>query len=89
MSAGPPTSVASQGQATPMWAWIFVVACVAIPVVSLGGAIPGALGGGGAFACYTVARRPTGAGTRVAACAGIVLACWLAFVAFAVAVAAL
>ena len=40
----------------PLWAWVFVAACVLIPLLSLGGAIPGAIGGGGAYACHAVAR---------------------------------
>ena len=32
----------------PPWVWVFVVACGAIPVVALGGAVPMALGFGGA-----------------------------------------
>src|SRR5262245_10299611 len=35
----------------PSWAWGFVAACVAIPLISMGGAVPAALGGGGAAAC--------------------------------------
>ena len=27
----------------PGWAWIFVVGCVLIPIVTVGGAIPGAI----------------------------------------------
>jgi len=27
----------------PRWSWIFVVMCLAIPVITLGGALPGAL----------------------------------------------
>jgi len=32
----------------PVWTWIFIVASLAIPVVTLGGAIPGMIGGLGA-----------------------------------------
>ena len=61
----------------PGWAWIFVVACVLIPIVTLGGAIPGALGGGGAFGCVVIARdasKPVA--TRVIFCAMVTGVCW-------------
>ncbi len=46
-------------QPIPKWVWIFVVACAAIPVVTLGGAIPALLGIGGAAACVVISRHPT------------------------------
>ena len=61
----------------PGWAWIFVVGCVLIPVVKLGGAFPGALGGGGAFGCVAIARDPTKpVATRVIFCAMVTGVCW-------------
>lgn len=64
----------------PAWAWVFAIACGAIPVITLGGAIPGALGFGGAAGCVSVARDPDKpVGTRVAICAVITGACWLVF----------
>lgn len=74
----------------PAWAWLFVALCVAIPVLSLGGAIPGAIGGGGAFACHAVARDARkGAGVRVAICVAITVVCWVLFLALAGGVALL
>jgi hypothetical protein len=62
----------------PPWAWLFVVACGAIPIVTLGGAIPAALGAGGASGCVGVARNPhMDVGTRVSLCTAITLGCWL------------
>src|SRR5262245_7705012 len=63
----------------PVWAWAFAVACGLIPVFTLGGAIPGAIGFGGAAGCVQVARQPTmGIATRLAICAVITVACWAA-----------
>ena len=72
----------------PGWAWVFVIGCLAVPIVSLGGAVPGALGFGGAAGCANMAKK---AGwevlPRVMACAAITGGVWLVFVAFIVAVA--
>lgn len=65
----------------PAWVWLFVVACGAIPVVALGGAIPAAIGFGAAGGCMSVSRMtslpPTG---RVLICFGITVAAWVGFV---------
>ena len=72
----------ARDSSTPVWGWAFVIACVAIPVVSLGGAIPGAIGGAGAFACYRAARQPgTSTTTRLAICTAIAIGCWTVFIA--------
>jgi len=67
---------------------LFIVGCLAVPIVTLGGAVPGALGFGGAAGCANMAKK---AGwevlPRVMACAAITGGVWLLFVAFAVAVA--
>ncbi len=83
--------VAEESQATekkpciPGWAWIFVVGCVLIPIVTLGGAIPGAIGGGGAFGCVSIARDPSKpVATRVILCSVVTGICWALFVAFVV-----
>ena len=62
----------------PWWGWVCVVACGAIPILTMGGALPGALGFGAAAACAGISKRPDWpiAG-RVAACAGIVVAAWV------------
>jgi hypothetical protein len=74
----------------PAWAWVFVVACLALPVVNLGGAIPGALGFGGAAGCANVAKKTDWEGApRVLVCALITGGVWTLFFAFAVAVVAL
>ena len=67
----------------PPWAWIFAIACVMIPVLTLGGALPGAIGGGGAFGCISIARDPTKElGLRVVLCSGVVVLCWGLFLVF-------
>ena len=61
----------------PVWAWVFAVACGIIPVVTLGGAIPGAIGFGGAAGCIGVARNESMAlAARVAICVAITVGCW-------------
>jgi hypothetical protein len=55
----------------PAWAWIFAVLCAAIPLVTLGGAIPAGIGFGGAGGCIGLARNPElSLGVRVAAARG-------------------
>jgi hypothetical protein len=56
---------------------------VLIPIVTLGGAIPGGLGGGGAFACHAVARDASkSVPLRLGICAAITAGCWLVFLVF-------
>jgi hypothetical protein len=70
----------------PGWAWLFAAACIIIPVIALGGAIPGAIGGGGAFGCVAVARDPSkSVGARIAVCLVITGICWGLFIALLVA----
>ncbi|HLF92382.1 MAG TPA: hypothetical protein VJB14_02905 [Planctomycetota bacterium] len=65
----------------PGWAWVFIVLCAAIPVITLGGAIPGAIGGGAAAGCAGVSRIQTlSTAARVGICIGITVAAWVAFV---------
>lgn len=83
----PATSDAKSKPPIPGWAWAFAVACGIMPVLSLGGAIPGALGLGSAAACIQIARKPTlSVGRRVLYCAGVTVLCWGLFVAFLIAV---
>lgn len=67
----------------PGWAWVFAVACGIIPVLTLGGAIPGAIGFGGAGGCVSVARDDSrSVGARVGICSAITAGCWILFVVF-------
>jgi hypothetical protein len=62
----------------PAWGYLFAAACGIIPVLTLGGVIPGAIGFGGASACIGVARDSSkSSATRVAICVGITLLCWI------------
>ena len=70
-------------QSIPRWVWIFVVACAAIPVVTLGGAIPALLGIGGAAACIVISRHPARSTRSKALWAvGITLLAWVLLIAF-------
>jgi len=72
----------------PGWSWLFILGCLAIPVVSLGGAVPGALGFGGAAGCANMAKKAEwGMLPRVLACAGITAGVWIVLIAFGLAFA--
>lgn len=76
-----------EGRSVPAWGWVAVALCVALPIATLGGALPAALGAGGALACYGVARDVTKpAATRAGVCAAIVAGCWTIAIAVIVAV---
>ncbi|MEL6310435.1 MAG: hypothetical protein AAFR81_18735 [Chloroflexota bacterium] len=65
---------------TPWWGWLFIVVCVAIPVIAVGGAIPSAIGAGAAAGCYSVSKNPEmSATTRMGACLGITVIAWALF----------
>jgi hypothetical protein len=68
----------------PWWGWLSAIACFAIPIVALGGAIPGALGCGAAGYCLDYSRKPkVAARNRARRCSVVVLASWgLAFAFF-------
>lgn len=62
----------------PVWGYVFAGLCVLLPILTLGGAIPGAVGFGGAAACVGISRdSKKSVGVRIAICAAIVFACWL------------
>jgi hypothetical protein len=64
----------------PLWAWAFVLACIAIPISTLGGPLWIAMGAGSAFACTNVARDETRPlKTRLVQCGAITLVCWILF----------
>lgn len=69
--------------ALPMWAWVFIIACAAIPILSLGGIVPILLGLGGALGCNQLARDGTkDYNSRLLMCAGITVLCWVLFIGF-------
>jgi hypothetical protein len=64
----------------PKWALAFIVACAAIPVVSLGGALPAAFAIAGVRGVLYAARLSRwSTGIRAGVCALIMAACWGAF----------
>ena len=66
----------------PPWTWAFVAACVAIPVVALGGLIPSVIGTASATLCYAIAHDPDGKRSpkqSALLCAGITLLAWASF----------
>jgi Fas apoptotic inhibitory molecule (FAIM1) len=70
-------------QSMPKWVWIFIVACMVIPVVTLGGALPVLLGLGGAWGCVVISRHPTRSTRAKAAwAAGITVVAWALLIAF-------
>ena len=72
----------------PWWGYLFAMACGIIPVLTLGGAIPGAIGAGGAAGCIAIARDPAkSVVARVAICASISGVCWVLFLALVLVVA--
>lgn len=69
--------------AIPGWAWSFIVVCVLIPIVSLGGVVPMLIGFMGAYGCAQVSRDGSkDHNTRLLTCAGITVLCWIIYVAF-------
>ncbi|MCL2816924.1 MAG: hypothetical protein FWD39_00870 [Clostridiales bacterium] len=58
------------------WSFIFAVICIAIPFVSLGGALPGAIGFGSAALCVVAARNPQPIAVRVLICTLITASAW-------------
>ncbi len=62
----------------PPWAWVFVVACFAIPLITVGGALPTGIAFGAAGGCAQVAKKPDWeTAPKVLACAGIAAGAWI------------
>jgi hypothetical protein len=67
----------SAADAVPKWAWVFMIACGLIPVVTLGGGVPALLGFGGVGGVLSVSRlKRWSTGLRAGVCALIAVACW-------------
>jgi hypothetical protein len=70
----------SAADPVPAWAWVFMIACALIPIISLGGALPALIGFGGVGGTLTVSRlKSWSVALRAGICALIALACWSAF----------
>ena len=62
----------------PGWAWPFVVACFAIPVVTVGGALPTGIGFGAASGCAQVSKKADWeTPAKVLTCAAIAAGAWI------------
>jgi len=61
----------------PAWALAFAIACIAIPFVTLGGAIPFVVGFGSAAACVKVSKSAMPTAARVAVCTIITMLAWI------------
>lgn len=65
----------------PVWGWLFIIACGVIPIISLGGVIPAALGIGGAFGCASITRNASlSVIQKVIFSIGVTILCWVLFV---------
>lgn len=74
----------------PRWSWPFVLLCLLIPIVALGGGIPIIIGLFGAYGCIRAAvagDRPKK--KRVLISGGVVLLAWIVFGLMLIAMAAL
>jgi hypothetical protein len=61
----------------PFWGYLCAGLCILIPIVTVGGAIPGAIGFAGAGACMTMARSAKmNRDIKIALCLGVTLLCW-------------
>lgn len=70
----------SAADPVPKWAWLFMIACALIPVITLDGAVPALIGFGGVGGTLTVSRlNRWSVPLRAGVCALITLACWSTF----------
>jgi hypothetical protein len=62
----------------PRWAWAFIGGCAIIPFLTAGGAIPAALGFGGAAGCLKIAKNPAHSPLKKALlCGSVLVGAWL------------
>jgi hypothetical protein len=67
----------SAADPVPKWAWVFMIACALIPVITLGGALPALIGFGGVGTTLTISRMKNwSVPLRAGVCAAVALACW-------------
>jgi hypothetical protein len=67
----------SAADPVPKWAWVFIIACALIPVVTLGGALPALIGFGGVGGVLSICRMKNwSVALRAGVCAAVTLACW-------------
>ena len=69
----------------PIWGWVFVVACGAIPIISGGGIVPTLFGVAGVAVCLSQLRNASrSTASRVLICLGATVLSWILFLAFAI-----
>lgn len=69
----------------PVWTWIFIIASLAIPIVSFGGLIPAALGILGSVYCIRIGISPyMKIEIKILTSMGVLLLAWLLWYLFAV-----
>lgn len=75
----------------PKWSIVFVILCILIPIISLGGALPAVIGVVGALACVQISKTSLPVAARIALCILITAAAWVLWfvLIFAVAMAQL
>jgi hypothetical protein len=79
----------SAADPVPRWSWIFLGLIILIPVISLGGALPGLIAAAGVAGTISVSRISRwSTAIRASFCAGITACCWLGFLLLASLVAA-
>ena len=61
----------------PAWVWIFAILCLAIPIITAGGAIPAVIGFGGAMACVALSKTELPTVVRVFLCIFATGTAWL------------
>lgn len=70
----------SAADPVPQWAWVFMIACALIPVISLGGALPAVISFAGVGGTLSVSRlNRWSIALRVGVCALIAIVCWSTF----------
>jgi hypothetical protein len=74
----------------PKWAWVFIVLCLAIPVIAMGGAVPAVLAILGSMNCVRVSRTPNlKTPIKLLICTAITAAAWILFYLFLVVISGL
>ena len=69
----------------PWWTWIFVCACIAIPIISLGGALPVVIAILASIGCVRLSVSPTmKTAGKILSCLGITLAAWAVLIGISV-----
>lgn len=74
----------------PWWAWVYIVACIALPITTLGGAIPALAAFSGIVACVRISALPNMRVPIKALCSlGVVIGIWVITYLFVFAVASI